>query len=150
DALAVGIKAHGDAAYAMNARVMYPVFDILDAAEAYAFAGSEGMAEKIGHTNYRKVFHDEEITARRHAWEDYLTTEKATDFSAQTTPRQFTTSKDNPLLTQTSGKPVFKKPPFKKPPFKKPPLETEKAEKTEEVEGPGGIVGVGGVFGGES
>ena len=46
DALAVGIKAHGDAAYAMNARVMYPIFDILDEAERHRHPRPPGHQQK--------------------------------------------------------------------------------------------------------
>jgi len=97
DALAVGIKAHGDAAYAMNTRAMYPIFDILDQAETH-IAGSAGITEKIGRSNYEKIFHDPHITTRRHAWEDYLTTEKAAESSAQTSPQQFTTSQPSAVI----------------------------------------------------
>jgi len=86
DALSPGIKAHGDAAYAMNARVMYPIFDILEEAERYEFPGTTGMSERIARTNYENIFHDPEIEARRQAWEHYLTTENATSSSSQTTP----------------------------------------------------------------
>ena len=86
DALAVGIKAHGDAAYAMNARAMYPIFDILDEAENHNIDGSAGITQKIGRTNYEKIFHDPDIERRRHAWEDYLATEKTAESSAQVTP----------------------------------------------------------------
>ena len=98
DALAVGIKAHGDAAYAMNARIMYPLFDILDQAAAHHLPDTAGITDKIGRTNYEKIFHDPQITARRHAWEDYLAAEKTAEHSAQVQPQQFTTSHANPLL----------------------------------------------------
>ena len=99
DALAVGIKAHGDAAYAMNARAMYPIFDILDEAAKHNIPGAAGITDKIGRTNYEKIFHDPEITTRRHAWENYLATEKTAEHSAHASPQQFTTNQTNPLLT---------------------------------------------------
>ena len=92
DALAVGIKAHGEAAYAMNARIMYPLFDILDQAAAHHLPDTAGVTDKISRTNYEKIFHDPQITARRHAWEDYLAAEKTAEHSAQVQPQQFTTS----------------------------------------------------------
>ena len=105
DALAVGIKAHGDAAYAMNARAMYPIFDILDEAENHNIDGSAGITQKIGRTNYEKIFHDPDIERRRHAWEDYLATEKTAESSAQVHPQQFTTNQANPLLTAAKTTP---------------------------------------------
>src|SRR5262249_38932810 len=76
DALAVGIKAHGDAAYAMNARVMYPIFDILDEAERQGIAGTQNITKQIGRTNYEDIFHNDDIGLRREAWENYLAAEK--------------------------------------------------------------------------
>src|SRR4029450_8593779 len=97
DALAVGIKAHGDAAYAMNARAMYPLFDTPGAAEAHPIPGSAGITNKISRSNYEKIFHDPDITERRHAWEDYLATEKTAESSPQVNPRRSTTPQQNPL-----------------------------------------------------
>ena len=82
DALAVGIKAHGDSAYAMNVLVMYPLFEILEGA-ARTIPTAAGISQKIARTNYDTVFHDPEIIARRHAWEDYLATEKSAESSSQ-------------------------------------------------------------------
>ena len=105
DALAVGIKAHGDAAYAMNTRAMYPIFDILDQA-AQHIGGTDGIADKIGRTNYQKIFHDPKITKRRHAWEDHLRTEKATDHPAHINHPPPPTTQQNPPPTPTPTTPT--------------------------------------------
>ena len=66
----------------MNVRVMYPLLEILEGT-ARTIPTAAGISQKIARTNYDTVFHDPEIIARRHAWEDYLATEKSAESSSQ-------------------------------------------------------------------
>lgn len=88
DALSVGTKSHGDAAYAMNTRVLNPVYELLDkiGEKNPALAG---ISEKIRTSNYMDVFHDPDMAARRKAFEDDLKTENNADHSADARPKAF-------------------------------------------------------------
>lgn len=94
DALAVGIKAHGDAAYALNVRVLNPLYALFD--ELGEHAKKDGrtnetystISEKVTTKNYEAVFDDPDVTARRNAWEQFLQTEKKADHSTNRVPDQ--------------------------------------------------------------
>jgi hypothetical protein len=111
DALSVGIKAHGDAAYAMNARVLNPIYDIIDAvanAEGNSTSGETlaakygGVTQDIRHDNYVRFVDDKDLKKRRGAWESYLQTEKPNDWS--TTARSHINIKDNDVVGQLRNK----------------------------------------------
>jgi hypothetical protein len=93
DALSVGTKAHGDAAYAMNTRVLNPVYEMLNKI-GEKVPELDGISEKIQTTNYMGVFHDPEVAARRAAFEEDLHTENRADHSANARPQQFVTQND--------------------------------------------------------
>jgi hypothetical protein len=86
DALAPGIKAHGDAAYAMNVRVLNPLYMLFDGmgAEARALGRDDTystITNKVTRENYVGVFDNEAVKARRASYEDYLAKEKSADHS---------------------------------------------------------------------
>ena len=85
DALAPGIKAHGDAAYAMNVRVLNPLYMLFDGLGARVPAGTEDtystITNKVTRENYEGVFANPEVEARRASYENYLAKEKSADHS---------------------------------------------------------------------
>lgn len=85
DALSVGTKAHGDASYAMNTRVLSPIYEIFDQLGAQK-PQFKDISSKLCTENYDKVFHDPEIDQRRHAWEDMLRTERPAEHSTNARP----------------------------------------------------------------
>ncbi|MGF6935026.1 hypothetical protein OKW41_004188 [Paraburkholderia sp. UCT70] len=91
DALAIGIKAHGDAAYAMNVRVLNPLYMLCDELGKRAQTDGHpdsysGISEKITLRNYEQVFDDKDVKARRDSYERYLRTEKKADHSTNRVP----------------------------------------------------------------
>jgi hypothetical protein len=109
DALAVGIKAHGDAAYALNVRVLDPIFEIFDQMGAYetpAEAASDTsfskVSGKIGYENYMNVFHDPDVVARRTAYENMLLRENPHDWSSAARPQRLVEAGDT---SSTEGTP---------------------------------------------
>lgn len=90
DALAVGIKAHGDAAYAMNTRVLRPMYDIFDMLGEHD-ARFKGITEKVATGNYEGVFHHPEVEERRKAYENMIATEEVAEHSTNARPSEFIT-----------------------------------------------------------
>lgn len=91
DALAVGTKAHGDAAYAMNVRVLNPLYMLCDELGKRAQADGHpdtysAISEKITLRNYESVFDDPQVLARRERYEAYLQSEKKADHSTNRVP----------------------------------------------------------------
>ncbi|MCP1846057.1 hypothetical protein ACVIHI_009164 [Bradyrhizobium sp. USDA 4524] len=91
DALAVGIKSHGDAAYALNTRMLYPIYDIFSAI-ARSKNEADQVTPKIARDNYVKFMDDEANGKRRAAWESYLANHDPSSWSTNATPQAFTIS----------------------------------------------------------
>jgi hypothetical protein len=98
DALAIGTKAHGEAAYAINTKVLYPVYHIFQAladnverndiqSQAHAAADPEELAEEgavpfhtqlrdvvanVARRTYQNFFQDPAMERRREQHEDML------------------------------------------------------------------------------
>ena len=92
DALAVGTKAHGEAAYAVNTKILYPVYNIfqavadaienrtigqptIDELESATRPTAESLRKvvfDIAEGTYADFFENEEMEARRDAYEDSL------------------------------------------------------------------------------
>lgn len=88
DALAVGIKAHGDAAYAMNTQVLTPMYHIFDALGEYD-PGSRDVSRKVATDNYLGVFRDPAVAERREAFEAMLASEAPAEHSTNVAPQAF-------------------------------------------------------------
>ena len=79
DALQVAMKTHGDSAYALNMKVMEPaflMFDELEKTHADQLPNLKGLTQKVCVDNFKEVWLNQQVEARRHAWEDMLQTEQ--------------------------------------------------------------------------
>lgn len=88
DALAVGIKAHGDAAYAMNTQVLTPMYHIFDELGKYD-RRSVDVSRKVATDNYLGVFRDPAVAERRKAFEAMLASEAPAEHSTNVAPQRF-------------------------------------------------------------
>jgi hypothetical protein len=88
DALAVGIKAHGDSAYAMNTRVLEPIYTLFEEVANADVSGAidAGVVDQLCRGTYEKVFHNPKVEARRKEWEKTLKERHADDWSAKIKP----------------------------------------------------------------
>jgi len=100
DSLQIGMKAHGDAAYAMNAKVMEPMLLLFDelAGKRPDIAGVQGLSEKVCVQNFKDTWLDKGMAQRRAAHGQSLQDEQPTDWSSrQSTPW---TSEENPITQE--------------------------------------------------
>jgi hypothetical protein len=105
DALAVGIKAHGDSAYAMNTRVLEPIYTLFEEVAHNDITGTidAGVVDKLCRGTYEKVFHNPKVEARRKAWEQSLKERDANDWNAKVDPMKFANGDGS--SGQSSGQP---------------------------------------------
>lgn len=97
DSLQIGMKAHGDAAYAMNTKVMEPMLLLFDelAAKRPDIAGVQGLSEKVCVQNFKDTWLDKDMAQRRAAHEQSLQDEQPTDWSSRQSTKW--TAEDNPV-----------------------------------------------------
>ncbi|MES0864965.1 hypothetical protein ABLN87_21690 [Ruegeria sp. SCPT10] len=86
DALAVGTKAHGEAAYSVNTKTLYPIYHMF-LAVGTARGREEGapfmqVVDNVARDTFDRFFNDEEMQERREAWEDMLKA-KGADWGAE-------------------------------------------------------------------
>ena len=104
DALSVGTKAHGDASYAMNTRVLYPVYEMFEQLAARTGdAALKDISQKVRTGNYDKVFHDPEVKLRRDAYETMLLSERPADHSTNARPQDFVETPEQADLRRRNG-----------------------------------------------
>lgn len=85
DALQVAMKTHGEAAYAMNMKVMEPaliMFDELAKTHSEQLPNLVGLSKKITVDNFKEVWFNPQAEVRRHAWEDMLQKEQPAEHVA--------------------------------------------------------------------
>lgn len=102
DALAVGTKAHGEAAYAINAVMLYPIYHLFEGladsleAQPAAQPANPGDAavpmlaanrlrtvvQDVARGTFDRFFNDNEMNARRTAWVDVLERNGGTQWTA--------------------------------------------------------------------
>lgn len=107
DALAVGIKAHGETAYALNTQVLTPMYHIFDALAAHVTVPADqpplsGISTKIATSNYEGVFRDPDVKARRDAYEAMLLKEAPAEHSTNARPQPLVSQEDEGLR-RTAG-----------------------------------------------
>jgi hypothetical protein len=91
DALAAGGKEHGDAAYAMNTRMLWPIYDLVEEmGRQFPEAGYDGISPAIRYEGFDRVFENEALHARRAASEEFLFNESMVDWAANVQPKPFT------------------------------------------------------------